>query len=96
MGAAQQGDEAVLRAIGVLVFVDENELKARSPRLEPLGIVLQDSYGELKQIVEVSRVIGAKGRLQGAVYLRRGPAHRITCNRGILVRRDERILGIRD
>jgi hypothetical protein len=55
-GAGQQLHQLVLRAVGVLIFVDEQVLVAAVVSLTDLGDGLEQAHGLQQQIVEVERV----------------------------------------
>src|SRR5262249_43175705 len=59
MTSPKEIDEIALDAVGVLVFVDEYELKASLVLLGDIGMFSKELQPENKQVIEVHRVTGA-------------------------------------
>ena len=70
---AEQPDERVLGAIGVLEFVDQDELKALLIGVQPVRVLPKERQRVQQQVVEVHRVggleRGAKGGIDGGGHL---------------------------
>ena len=63
----KQLDEVVLRAVGVLIFVDHDVGEALAVALEHVGMLAEQVDGAHDQVVEVERVSTSQGQLVGGV-----------------------------
>src|SRR5512139_1636689 len=61
--------QAVLRDVGVLVFVDQDVAQAVLPLLAQLGVGVEELGRQADQVVEVDRLVGAQGGVVAVVDL---------------------------
>jgi len=94
--AGEVAQQDVLRAVGVLVLVDEDVLEAVLRALEGLVGHLEEPYGEQQQVVEVERVVVAEQALVARPD-HRGDARELAVRgRGQVCRPAHLVLGPRD
>jgi len=73
VGGDEEFDEGVLGEVGVLVFVDEDEVPAGLVGAEDRGVVLEELDGEEEEIVEVEGVaLFEFGLIEGVELLGEG------------------------
>jgi len=96
MHAAEELDELILRAVGVLVLVDEDVVEPALPALELRLALLQQANGKHEEIVEVHGIRRPQRHLEVAVYqgdcLGKGIAGEAT----VLLGRDQGVLRVAD
>ncbi len=94
--AAEQLDQLVLGAVGVLVLVDEEILELVAVPCEAFGVALEHAHRQHEQVVEVDRVGEAQRLLEAFEDRRHRLGKRIQRHALVLRRLDERVLGIGD
>ncbi len=81
---AEQFDEGVLCAVGILVLVDQDISEPCLVGGAPVGVRGQDLHGKNEQVIERHRVVRAKRRFEIGVHRRRGPAQRVMSQSRVL------------
>ena len=89
-------EQAVLGVVRVLVLVDEDVAERRLPALEGLGEPLEHLDREHQHVVEVDRVRGEEPLLVALVHLGDGLIPERRDPRGVVLRRDQLVLRVRD
>ena len=96
MRRREQPQELELRAVGVLVLVDEDVAKALLPLCEYVGATVPEARHLADEIVEVERAKLAEGRLVARVDDLGHLVVLVDARVGQIARLCERVLGVRD
>ena len=91
---SQQLDELELSPVGVLIFVDEDELEPITIFRERLLVLAKDFHGQDQQIVEADRIGGLERGLELLVHLCGSARDGIHRQRLVLGGSNERVLGV--
>ncbi len=74
---AEEPDQAVLRQVGVLELIDQDEVEAVPPRLQPVGMLVEEPHRMQEQVIEVHRVGGLERRSEAFVHRGGGLHHQV-------------------
>ena len=92
----QQLDQVVLRAVGVLIFINQHVSEAAMPVTAHLLVLLQQLHRQQQQIIKVESVVGRQGLAVAAVHIRCELAP-LTLGIGLhLIRQPALVFGIAD
>ena len=94
LAAGEQRNQLVLRLVGVLVLVDEDEREAVPIAFEQCCIFLQQLYRQRQQVVEPDRILCAQRVVVERIQLRHHLRQRIARESCVFGGRDERVLRI--